>query len=217
MTLPSSDGRTTAWAGSVSWKHRPLCDWLYGRPHRRTEHSSRLPPWAVAMPSAIDRPSPVPSPTSLVVKNGSNTRPRSSALMPGPVVGHLDRVRVLGGIGADGDRPGRIADRVFGVHHQVEDDLLDLLAVDEHRQHAGVQLELQRDVAQRELVLAQPRRGADDLIEVGRRRDPASSGGRRRAGCARSARRATLPAGRSRDRGAGRCRGALRSSARRSR
>src|SRR5215469_16696941 len=34
---------------------------------------------------AVSRPSPVPAPTSLVVKNGSNTRARTSSGMPGPV------------------------------------------------------------------------------------------------------------------------------------
>ena len=39
----------------------------------------------LAKPYTIDRPSPVPRPTSLVVKNGSNTRWAVSASMPVPV------------------------------------------------------------------------------------------------------------------------------------
>jgi hypothetical protein len=62
-----------------------------------------------------------------------------------------------------------VADGMLRVDHQIQDDLLDLLAVDEDRQDAGMQLELQDDVAERELMLAQPRGRAGDLIEVGGR------------------------------------------------
>src|SRR5207249_4812645 len=46
--------------------------------------TSIRPPWALVMPCAIASPSPVPAPTSLVVKNGSKTRPSTSAAMPWP-------------------------------------------------------------------------------------------------------------------------------------
>src|SRR6185437_13494603 len=43
------------------------------------------PPWLVTMPCTIDRPSPVPSLTGLVVKNGSKMRAMTAASMPYPV------------------------------------------------------------------------------------------------------------------------------------
>ena len=58
---------------------------------------------------------------------------------------------------------------MLGIEQQVENDLLNLLAVDEDRQHAGVQLQREGDVVLGEGVLAQARRGARDLIEVGPR------------------------------------------------
>jgi len=42
------------------------------------------PPASLATPSAIDKPSPVPLPRSLVVKKGSNTRNRVLSVMPLP-------------------------------------------------------------------------------------------------------------------------------------
>src|SRR6266478_5202255 len=46
--------------------------------------TSIQPPWSVTMPCATESPRPVPSPTSLVVKNGSKMCGRASALMPRP-------------------------------------------------------------------------------------------------------------------------------------
>src|ERR1700751_4107020 len=40
---------------------------------------------SITIRRAVSSPSPVPAPTSLVVKNGSNTRARMSGGMPGPV------------------------------------------------------------------------------------------------------------------------------------
>ena len=48
------------------------------------------PPWLLTMASAVERPSPVPLPTSLVVKNGSKTRSRMPGGMPLPVSVTLD-------------------------------------------------------------------------------------------------------------------------------
>ena len=42
------------------------------------------PPCSVTMPWQIESPSPVPSPSDLVVKNGSKTRAAISSEMPGP-------------------------------------------------------------------------------------------------------------------------------------
>ena len=56
------------------------------------------------MSSVVDRPSPVPKPGGLVVKNGSKIRARVAASMPAPVsVTESTNARV-DGIGAGGDR-----------------------------------------------------------------------------------------------------------------
>ena len=47
--------------------------------------NSTSPPAWVTMPCTVARPSPVPRPTALVVKNGSNTRAWTSGDMPMPV------------------------------------------------------------------------------------------------------------------------------------
>ena len=47
--------------------------------------TSIVPWWSVTMSRHSERPSPVPSPTGLVVKNGSKIFARTSAGMPGPV------------------------------------------------------------------------------------------------------------------------------------
>src|SRR5262249_11967123 len=53
-------------------------------PFPTTELTSMRPPWSFTKPWAMARPSPVPCPGGLVVKNGSKIRPRFSAGMPGP-------------------------------------------------------------------------------------------------------------------------------------
>src|SRR5690349_13203351 len=53
---------------------------------RPTSLSSWMsPPLCLTMPYTVERPSPVPLPGSLVVKNGSNTRVRVASSMPVPV------------------------------------------------------------------------------------------------------------------------------------
>src|SRR5262249_54377806 len=49
-----------------------------------TLSTSSCPPWAETTLWLMARPSPVPAPTSLVVKNGSKRRPSSSGGMPDP-------------------------------------------------------------------------------------------------------------------------------------
>jgi len=44
-----------------------------------------VPPDCRTTPNTIDRPNPVPLPTSLVVKNGSKARSKTSGLIPVPV------------------------------------------------------------------------------------------------------------------------------------
>ena len=46
--------------------------------------SEMRPPCSFTIPWEIDNPRPVPSPSPLVVKNGSNTRAAISSVMPGP-------------------------------------------------------------------------------------------------------------------------------------
>src|SRR5258708_18195718 len=87
----------------------------------------------------------------------------------GPVVDDLRRLAALVGIGPDGDGAWGFADGVLGIQHEVQHHLLDFLAVDQHRHQTRVQLERQGDVAQVELVLAQVRRGANDLVQIRRR------------------------------------------------
>ena len=54
-------------------------------PPPSTESISTWPPDCFTKPCTIDRPSPVPRPTCLVVKNGSNTRAKVAASMPWPL------------------------------------------------------------------------------------------------------------------------------------
>ena len=53
-------------------------------PPRRWLSTLMRPPWRSTMPCTIDSPRPEPSPTSLVVKNGSKMLGITSAGMPGP-------------------------------------------------------------------------------------------------------------------------------------
>jgi hypothetical protein len=46
--------------------------------------TSIRPPWATTMPWTIDKPTPVPSPTGLVVKKGSKMRACVASSMPPP-------------------------------------------------------------------------------------------------------------------------------------
>ncbi len=47
--------------------------------------TAMLPKWVVTMPCTTERPSPVPSPIALVVKNGSKMRALVAASMPLPL------------------------------------------------------------------------------------------------------------------------------------
>ena len=73
----------------------------------------------------MSRPRPVPFPTGLVVKNGSNMRSRISAGMPGAVVddAHHDALplTVGGHLDAAGIRHG-----IEGVVDQIRPDLVEL-------------------------------------------------------------------------------------------
>ena len=123
------------------------------------------------MPCEIDSPSPVPSPTSLVVKNGSKIRPRSSGLIPGPSSSTSTTCGPRRVHRPHHDIAGarRGVERLLGVHQQVQDDLLDLLAIDQHRQRLGGALHAQRDVLLPQVIGPQLGCLPDDLIEIGRR------------------------------------------------
>ena len=98
------------------------------------------------MPWTVARPSPVPLPGSLVVKNGSNRRACTSGVMPVPVSRHREhhvgtrrhrevrRRVVLVELDVGGLDRQRAAVRhgVARVDREVHDDLLDLPAVGLH-------------------------------------------------------------------------------------
>src|ERR1019366_9392964 len=73
------------------WVHGWVLDSFKGRWTRKQVPSPGLlstsmrPPCPVMMPCEIDRPNPVPSPTGLVVKNGSKSRGRTWGSMPQPL------------------------------------------------------------------------------------------------------------------------------------
>src|SRR6266516_3184492 len=72
-----SSARTPAGSSTVNVAPRPL-----PAPPGCTE---MLPPCSFTIPRQIDRPSPVPSPSDLVLKNGSNTRCATASGIPGPL------------------------------------------------------------------------------------------------------------------------------------
>ena len=69
------------------------------------ESMAIVPPCrSTTMRRAMSRPRPVPLPTPLVVKNGSNARAATSGVMPGAGVADLDDHRVAVGAGRDPQR-----------------------------------------------------------------------------------------------------------------
>ena len=105
-----------------------------------SDSTVRVPPWrSTTIRCAVASPSPVPWPTSLVVKNESNTRSRISARDPGAVVGDLDLGEVAEAASGDRDRPA-LAERVDRVVEQVGPDLVELGAA--HGQLGEVQVQV---------------------------------------------------------------------------
>ena len=91
--------------------------------------TSRRPPWSWTMPWVMLRPSPVPSPTPLVVKNGSKICGQDLVGDAAAVVGHLDDDLAVDRAGADRDPPVdavRRLDGLHGVDQQVQEDLVEL-------------------------------------------------------------------------------------------
>ncbi len=111
------------------------------------------------------RPSPVPLPTSLVVKNGSKILLVVSSLMPGPTVHDLDVDASAVGSRAHGD-VALVGDRLDGVGQQVEEDLADLAGVALHRRNVAV-LAVDVDPAL-EFALQQAQRLVDAFVQIGR-------------------------------------------------
>ena len=93
------------------------------------------PPCSCTIAYATVSPSPVPFPTSFVVKNGSKILLFISAGNPGPVVGDFEHDGVALDIvpRADDERARPLADehRLFGVDDEIEEHLLDLVRVGE--------------------------------------------------------------------------------------
>ena len=105
------------------------------------------PPCSVMMPCTTARPKPVPSPTSLVVKNGSKMRSRTSGAMPCPVSRTVKRMYgpglrfrmgecALGGkdhsVQADFQHPPGLAHGMRGIRAEVHEYLLHLGGVGQH-------------------------------------------------------------------------------------
>ena len=103
------------------------------------------------MPLQIQRPSPVPSPAGLVVKNGSKIRSRISAGIPIAGVAHLDhRVAARVGAGADPDLVAlrlALGDGVRGVQQQVQEHLAEPRLVRLDHRRIAVVLHQPRPVA----------------------------------------------------------------------
>ena len=79
-------------------------------------------------------PRPVPSPTSRVVKNGSKIRERFALSMPCPSPTPAARPRRWERRGGRQSRAGasRVPHRLFGIEHEIEENLLQLSAVCQH-------------------------------------------------------------------------------------
>ena len=92
----------------------------------------------------MDRPWPVPRPTSLVVKNGSKMRARMSSGMPPPVspmamtTSFAFDARAHGDLAARAASLDRVGDGVRRIHHEIQHDLVDLAAVAGHGRKLAV-------------------------------------------------------------------------------
>ena len=124
------------------------------------------PSWRSAtIRRAVASPSPVPWPTSLVVKKGSNSRSRASSGMPGPSSATVISVQ----------SPSRrvekvivplLAERVDRVVEQVRPHLVELGAVDGDLRQRLVVVALDLDVRVLELVAEDHQRGLEPLVDV---------------------------------------------------
>ncbi len=136
------------------------------------------------MPYAVERPRPVPLPTSFVVKNGSKTRRRVSRVHPDARVGDLEHdVRSRHELGGTDGRPpfvhprvgradGEVAavrHRVSRVDHEIHEHPLDLSAIAHDGRHHRRGLVVDHDAIanqapkHRQQIL-------DEIVQVERRR-----------------------------------------------
>ncbi len=91
-----------------------------------SDSTSSSPWWLRMISSTIDRPRPVPVPTSLVVKNGSRILLRFSSGMPQPV-SSMRIATWFGSYSARRDRDRALGlDRLGGVRDDVQEHLVDL-------------------------------------------------------------------------------------------
>ena len=114
--------------------------------------------------------SPRPVPFFLVVKNGSNSRPRFSRAMPTPVswmwMCNLACSR-FAFRDFRGDRQHAVrAHRLQRVEQQVHERLLQLRVVAAHRVRLGLVMALQGNRFSADLVLQQPQRMVEQLMHV---------------------------------------------------
>ena len=112
-------------------------------------------------------------PTSLVVKKGSKILPWTSSATPGPSSFTSSTTICLAAVVPGADHDGAAAvrgqHRLLGVHQQVEQHLLHLVAVGEDLRQPRRQRRQHRDVGDALFVGAQAERLADDVVEVDHR------------------------------------------------
>ena len=127
------------------------------------------PPCSRTMPWLIESPSPVPSPSGLVVKNGSNTCAASASDMPGPSSAtstatpssqRRARTTTRAGPAGAGDRLGRVVD-------EIDEDLLDLVGVDVGHRQVGLDLEAGLHPVRHEIVPEQQEGGVEQRLQRG--------------------------------------------------
>ena len=106
----------------------------------------------------MSSPSPVPSPTGFVVKNGSNIR-ADRVRDPPTVVGDLDAHPRALAAGAQRDPP-RAADSVDRVGEQVRPDLVELGPGGLDRRQVGVELADHVDAAVAQALVEQRQRAS---------------------------------------------------------
>ena len=151
-------------------------------------HQLEVPPCACAIPRLTDRPSPVPWPTLLVVKNGSNTWLVIAAGTPGP--SSLTSTNAAAAVRRCGRGRGRAGPvrgtRLFGVDEEVQDHLADFLAIDHNQRQIERVVLHELDAALRSNAR---RRASSARCRSGPRQSArASSGARTPAGSGRSCR-----------------------------
>ena len=131
-----------------------------------SESSVSEPSWrSTTMRRAVARPRPVPCPTSLVVKNGSKTRSRTSGGIPGPssVISTHSAVAVA----ARGDRDrAALAERVDRVVEQVRPHLVELGAAHGQLGQRAVVVAHDLDLGVLELVAEHRERRLQALVQV---------------------------------------------------